>query len=308
MSRVTAERVRALFGNPGPYHGPVWEEQFDDSQDGLALLAQTPWDQLRHESFWEFFHDLRCVKLQPEIFNYLFPASLVMAQERLMAGLSAPDAGDSDFFNSLSSDNWKTVCTERQIEGIYEILADGLLDRIDAIDSWCNFVPTPAGSPDDETAFQGNWLTRLNTYGIVLPSIEPIWTEWWSLSNRGRALAALQYIWGIAGPSEAEYAPGDLDWFAGGVYFQTDALVFKEGWHHANLELLRNALTYDWLLEKSQEAAAMVGDALGNEVRGRIVKRLATHRDLIERRLNELFTDLGTVSGLTWKDGWSCDL
>ena len=42
-------------------------------------------------------------------------------------------------------------------------------------------------------AFQGmmsrpyRWFRALTTYGVLLPDVERLWTEWWSLSTVGRA-------------------------------------------------------------------------------------------------------------------------
>jgi hypothetical protein len=63
-------------------------------------------------------------------------------------------------------------------------------------------------------AFQGmmsrpyRWFRALTTYGVLLPDVERLWTEWWSLSTVGRAVAAVQYV------SCLMYADGENPIFA----------------------------------------------------------------------------------------------
>ena len=38
------------------------------------------------------------------------------------------------------------------------------------------------------------WIAALTTHGVLLPDIEPLWNEWWSVKTVGRAIAAVQYV------------------------------------------------------------------------------------------------------------------
>src|SRR4051794_19956218 len=70
------ERARAIFGDPRPPR-TVWERQFDYCDADLRRLATTPYDRIDFADLWYYYHDLAYVELQPDLFDYLFPACLV---------------------------------------------------------------------------------------------------------------------------------------------------------------------------------------------------------------------------------------
>ena len=230
--RVTVERIRSLFGNVGPIRHKIWEAQFDGADDELRQLARTPWKDLFDKSFWVYFHDLRYVELQPEVFAYLFPACLTMAQQRLMAGRHGIGAGDSDFLATLAARHWTTACVPAQIEGTYRILVDGFMDRLDRQEGFGDLVLE--GEIDDPVS-RYNWIGRINSLGHILPSIEPLWTGWWELGSPGKAIAAVEYAWSLVAPDDTDEGILPLE---GGPHVEPDAGIYGRGWESASLGFL----------------------------------------------------------------------
>ncbi len=234
--RVTVERIRALFGNAGPVVGEIWEVQFDAADDELRQLARTPWKQLFDQSFWVYFHDLNYVELQPALFDYLFPACLTMAQERLMSGHEGLCSGDSDFIRSLGSRNWTTVCIPEQVDGTYEILIDGFFDRLDRQEGF-HELNVEFDANDWVTRY--NWIGRFVSLGYILPSIEPLWQRWWDIGSPGQAIDTLEFASNLVIRDEDDW--GEELPLESGAFFASDSLSWDRGWEVASVEIFSSS-------------------------------------------------------------------
>lgn len=77
MDDAWTRRARAIFGNPG-LPGPITQDQFDSAQEYLVELGKTPWQAADYsaEFYWAYFHDLRYMPLQHDLFLHAFKADL----------------------------------------------------------------------------------------------------------------------------------------------------------------------------------------------------------------------------------------
>lgn len=291
--RVTVGRIRALFGDAGPVKGEIWEEQFDHCDDELRQLARTTWDRLGDQSFWVYFHDLTYVKLQPELFRYLFPACLVIAQERLMEGKSGVCAGDSDFLKALSGDNWGTVCSAGQVEGVYEILTDGFLDRLD---QQRGFNEPETEFEVDDPSSKYNWIGRFHSLGYILPSIQSLWDRWWKFDTPGKAVAALEYAWCFASNEDEHDEIDRAIPSLVGPDAEPDAGIYGRGWKPESVDFLRSRLTFEYLLEGAERAAAKLWNLPEERTANLVVQQARRRRDLVEERLPNYIKDV--------QEGW----
>lgn len=282
--RVTEDRIRALFGNARPVRGHIWEAQFDGCDRDLHDLARTPWDELFTKSFWAYFHDLSWVELQRDVFAYLFPACLVMAQRRLVEGYQGVGVGDSDLMSALSKQNWQTVCTRKEIAGTQRLLIDGMLDRLDRQSGFHDFVYD--GSAADPIS-RFNWIGRFNSLGYILPSIESLWTEWWAMQTPGQAIAAVEYTWGLASPEDSEEDP-DLPYPINGISSEPDGNIFFRSWEAANQQFLAETLTYDYFVQKVEHAISALEGCDEQRVAINVRSKINALRPILEQRIEEL--------------------
>jgi hypothetical protein len=68
--------VRRIFGDPRP-PVVVTEPQFDGFDEKLRRMARTRWEELDFSDLRYYHHDLACVELEPDLFDYLFPVCLM---------------------------------------------------------------------------------------------------------------------------------------------------------------------------------------------------------------------------------------
>ncbi len=248
MPRISSEQARAIFGYPSP-PAHVTEQQFDDFNDQLYALSQTPWERITPHDLWYYLHDLAYVELQPDLFAYLFPVCLNFWYSSLMRSQDCAQ-GDAEFHHSLLHGRiLEQMVTPAQRDLIFTFFHDGFLDRLD---QERGFISSPVDAP----AY--GWMARFNSLGLVTPLIERIWTSWWSMQSSGQAVSALMYV------SSLMYARGENPIFkvppnskVGGVppLWENDSYIFDTGWLPVNLDFLRRTLTVAYLQQKVKEAA-----------------------------------------------------
>jgi hypothetical protein len=288
--RVTTKRIRSIFGNAEPFAGEVWETQFDGFNDELADLARTPWDQLPDKNFWVYFHDLTYMPLQPEVFNYLFPACLAMAHQRLIAGLDGCGQGDSDFMRALVKGNWMSACTSEEVAEVHQLLIDSWLDRLELQRGWNEWHTESSNFQD--LPMRCNWLRRFNTLGLFLPDIRPLWKAWWSLPHPGAAVAVLEYSLGLAWPESADWSSEIVSPMSIYPYSEFDAQVFDKGWPERILQVLADDLTVDFIVSKAIDAADLLIREPEYEGALQVVEHVEAQGSLIEERIPVLLSNL----------------
>lgn len=227
---ITWERALAIFGNPLPPK-TIWERQFDRADDALRRLASTPHEKIT--DLWCYYHDLAHVELQPELFEYLFPACLMDWHSTLMNHLPC-SAGDSEFHYGVHKGKvFEKMLSPVRREQVMEFFRDSLVERLERQHVFAtvrNRFPSTS------------WICRLNSLGIILPNIELIWNELWLLDTPGRAIAALQYLSGLM------YFDGEnplfQEWFGESPSLcRNDSFIFHDGWPDNNAGLLTATLT-----------------------------------------------------------------
>ena len=182
--RISATQSRAIFGNPLPPQ-VVTEHQFDDFDEALQKLAETPWDEIQDTDLWYYIHDLSYMALQPDLFAYLFPVCLNLWYNSLMRNEDCA-VGDAEFHSALHHGQiLEKQVTPDQRDQIYSFFHDGFLDRLD---QERGFVASKRQIPAQ------SWIRRFNSLGLVTPLIERIWHSWWRLESPGQAVSALIYL------------------------------------------------------------------------------------------------------------------
>lgn len=280
-ARISWDRVRAIFGSPAPPHY-VWEQQFDDFDKELRKLAVMPYHKIDFSDLWYYYHDLAYVELQPELFNYLFPACLMDWHETLMSN-QACSHGDSEFhFGLVNGDVLNKMLTDRQRTEVAKFFRDSFLKRLDVENElWMSGMEASAYG----------WLERFNSLGIIMPVISDVWDAWWRLESTGRAISAVQYLSGVM------YFDGENPIFdtwtpelgGGGPYLWTnDSFVYSKGWLPENVDFLAGVLNFAFVASHLQQATTKLAGHAAHAIAEKILSDLPNRRELVESRTAEL--------------------
>lgn len=199
--------------------------QYGERPDGKDLFA--------------YMEDLRYTEIQTPLFVYLLPICLEVWRNDV-CGVDTSYAGVVEHFCPVLADRhvFDVHLTPNQTAKVSDFMRQAILEEIDE---------------QRGLAFQGSrarpyrWVAELTTYGVLLPDVERLWKEWWSLRTTGCAVAAIQYISCLMYPENenpvfAPWTPNDGGgppclWFEGHLY--------EHRWLEPNLSFLRKTLSVD---------------------------------------------------------------
>ena len=287
--QISWERVRSIFENPSPPKS-VWERQFDYCDDELRQLASTPYDEIDSSDLWYYFHDLAYADLQPDLFDYLFPVCLMDWHATLLNN-EACSHGDSEFHYGVHRGKiFEKMLSPQRQEKVTEFMRDCFMERLDVELKFAqrrNRAPTFC------------WISRFNSLGIILPKIDSIWNEWWSIDTPGRAIAVIQYCSGLM------YFEGDCPLFKAfdGIspcLWENDAWLCHAGWIDDNTNFLKRNLTVNFVNDKVVQAVARLRGEPEFEKAQQIENDLAECQELMAARVEELPSLLRTPNANDW--------
>jgi len=231
---------------------------------------------------WYYYHDLASVELQPDLFDYLFPACLMHWHVTLMQDQGC-GRGDIEFHDALRRGNvLEKMVTPARRDAIFEFFRDSFLERLDAERGFtCSTLRD----------LESGWLARFNTMGCLMPRIELFWESWWSLASPGRAVAALKYCSGLMylGWENPLYRP--FSRFVGSMcpYLNHgDSGITRQGWMRGNLDYLSATLTTDFVADRVIQAVARLEGEPEWEQARQLKWDLPRCRDLVSFRVAEL--------------------
>lgn len=286
-------RARAIFGEPQPPK-TVIQQRGDRGEQVFLRLARTSHEWIDFKDLSQYQDDFAYGDLQPDLFNYLFPACLMHWHASLMENKAC---GHADFHHGIRKGNVleKMVQPERR-NLIYEFFRDSFLERLDMERG---FVYTGSRTP----AY--GWIMRFNSVGLVMPRIDLLWNSWWSLDTPGRAVAALQYCSGLMYFEEDNpvFGAWTKEGGGGGPYlWENDSLIYDAGWKPENLDFLSKTLTVEFVEQHVEKAVARLeGEPEGEKAR-QLLEDLPERRELVALRVAELPLLLAERKG---PGGWS---
>lgn len=264
----------------------VWEEQFDGFNNELAVLATTDWRLIEDNDLWYYLHNLSYMKLQPDVFNYLFPVCLNFWYQSLMRNDST-ECGDAEFHYSLYRGNiLDKMISKTRRDIIYAYFHDGFIDRLEVERGYeyCG-SSTPAYT----------WINRFNSIGYIAPIIDRIWTNWWSLKHPGTSVSAVMYASGLIYLKGENPVFGEWTCNKGGggpCLTASDDSIYDIPWLPTNLDFLKNTLSVDYIQEKMHMAAT----ALSSEPEGKQALKLAqdslANSEILAIRIDDLIDGL----------------
>lgn len=243
--------LRKLLGATRPPE-KITQEPFEHNDRHLRRLVRLQaGDQPDGNDLFDYMEDLRYTEIQTSLFVYLLPICLEMWRNDVR-GADTSNAGVVEHFYPVLADRhvFDVHLTPKQTAVVSDFMRQTILEAID---------------DQRGLAFQGSgarpyrWVGELTTYGVLLPDIERLWTEWWSLGTTGRAVAAIQYISCLMYPEKEN--PVFAPWTPNGgggppCLWEFEGHLYAHRWLDSNVAFLRRALSVH-----------IVGDALARAVR-----------------------------------------
>ncbi len=143
---------------------------------------------------------------------------------------------------------------------------------------------------------------------MILPHIEPIWEPWWKVETRGRAIAALKYCSGLI-YFEGENKPFGMQIGNRGLFgpelWRDDSHIYGQGWMASNVEFLRGVLSFEFVLQKTEQAVERLANEPEYELAKLVLHDAIINRELIDCRTAELPKILSDEGIKQTGDGWS---
>lgn len=128
------------------------------------------------------------------------------------------------------------IISDDQKRAMFEFMKGSILEEIDA-QNGLYFEGYPA------TPYR--WIGALMTYGVIASDIEHVWTDWWSVSTTGRAIAAIQYISCLVYPKDSNPIFARYTRERGGgppCLWEFDGCSRESTWKIQNVEFLQKLL------------------------------------------------------------------
>ncbi|HET6644160.1 MAG TPA: hypothetical protein VFG65_01545 [Fimbriimonadales bacterium] len=291
--RPMVRRLQEIFGFPvAP--GKVTEQQFDCLQRELEALARLQWHQIGARELSIYLMDLCYATLQQELFDYLFPAALILWWEGQLSRKGGPE-GECDFYHAV--DHGAALYKMMNVEcrqHVYHWMIDAYMDGVDA---WAGELRTTHLGPDAPNDLHGP-LWSFNSLGKSVPILEDILERLMDVSTLGRAQWWLVFASGLIWrenecPAVPPWTP---DGGGGGIYLlEEDSAIYDHGYLSENHRAFKDQITYanvlamllhanEILLETEYaEWAAMAFDKFENDadaIKSRIDALVSAHMQL----------------------------
>ncbi|WP_145057929.1 hypothetical protein [Lignipirellula cremea] len=283
---ISWSRLAEMFGNPRPPLS-ISEQQFDYCDAELRLLASQPYLSMDLSKLGYYYADLAFVELQPDLFDYLFPACL-MDWHRSLADNRPCGGGTAEIHFAVSYGQvFRKMLSPDRLLAVRNFLLDSFLARLDAetrlfdiqnaAPSWC-------------------WIRRINSLARIVDLTE-LWEQWWSLGTPGRAIAAIQYVSALLYfDDENPLFPAELT----PVLWSHDSQIHHAGWLPANGEFLSQSFTAEFVKRKIQEAVAMLPAGQEREKARQLLTDLPAQEELLDHRIAELPGQLLSPDPAEW--------
>ncbi len=255
--RPLVRRLQDIFWHPKPPM-KVTQRQFDGADKELRVTAGKRWDEIDSSDYWHYLLDLCYVELQPDLFDYLFPAFLIRWWEGLVSRQGGPES-ECDFYRAIDRGQvFAKMMSLSRREQVYAWMVDAYMD---AVDQWGGNLSLDYDSKAGNK-LQGP-LTSFHAIGQSIPILPEIWDRLQDVKCLGVAQWWLVLGIGIAwDENECPYIPAwTRDHGGGGVYIlESDASIFEHGYLAENLECLNAELTIQLLIEKLFEASPFLSE------------------------------------------------
>ena len=285
MSLTSSNRLAALrrkFGKDQPKE--ITQEAFDHDRGHLRRLARLgSREKAQAIDLWNYTQDLLYTDIQKSLLMFLLPFCLEAWSSDLSATNSSYSGFVESFYTALAKKKiFDEYLTREQAMGVSEFMQGSILDEID--EQRGLFYEGMNSRPY-------RWIPGLMTYGVLLPDVERLWGDWWSLNTVGRATAAIQYASCLIYPDDGNpvFAPFTPNRGGGPpLLWEFEGVLYEHHWMGKNLEFLRRILTPSGVSELLRHAAEVLKNQPGHDVASRILSDLPMCSETLKERCAEL--------------------
>ena len=165
----------------------ITQEPFEGNDAHLRRLVRLGLgERAAVKDLWEYTQDLRYSgNLQEDLFIYLLPFCLAAWHDDLR-GRKEYGGFVEQFYPVLATPGFfEKHFSAKQAAAISMFMQKSIMLEID------DQHGLQCAGPD---ARPRRWIWALTTHGVVLPDMDVLWREWWSLGTVGRAIAVVQYV------------------------------------------------------------------------------------------------------------------
>ncbi len=204
----------------------------------LTRLARLKRDERAEPGdLWEYTQDLLYTEIQADLFRYLLPFCMEGWRFDLLR-TSSGYGGFVEYFYQVLADRqvFTKHLTPRQGAAVSRFMRQTILEEIDDQRglAW-----------EGSKARPYRWVGALNTYGVLFPDLNQLWSAWWALDTVGRAVAAVQYLSCLMYPED--HNPVFAAWTrdrGGGPpgLWEFSGHLYTHRWLQPNVEFLKSVL------------------------------------------------------------------
>lgn len=262
----------------------VTQEAFEGNDRHLRrLLRIKPGDRPDLQDLWEYLQDLRYTHIQSALLVYLLPSCLELWCEDLR-GTSDKYGGFVEHLYPVLADRaiFEKYLTFKQTAAVSEFMRQIILDEMD---------DQSGLAYQSSKARPYRWIRALTTYGVLLPDVDRLWGEWWSLDTVGRAIAAAQYVSCLMYPENenpvfAAWSPNE----GGGPpgLWEFEGHLYTHRWLEPNVTFLKGALNVPGVSEVLSRVVDRLVECSEHKVAARIRDDLPLLADTLQWRCAEL--------------------
>lgn len=254
--RPMVVRLTEIFGNPVKPKTVV-QEQFDGAQLDLESTAAKAWHEIDQSDYWHYLLDLCYVDLQPDLFDYLFPAFLIRWWEGQLTRMGGPES-ECDFYRAIDRGNvLAKMMDEVRREKVLAWMVDAYMEGVAA---WGGHLSVVYDSHGPDNLHGPLW--SFHALGQSVPISASILDRLSDIRNEGIAQWWLVLAMGLAWkdnecPPVPPWTPAEG---GGGIYVVGSAAsIYDHGYLEENLRAVRAQLTVETLVERLNESIELFG-------------------------------------------------
>jgi hypothetical protein len=277
------DALRQALGQPAPPK-EIRENYYGYGAEHLEALARLKPDERAAGGDLAFYaRVLRHGDVQKDLLQWVLPFCLRAWREDLR-GESSGYGGFVEWLYPALVDGQilDSVLTPNEAAAVSSFMREAILEEIDA-QRGLRFVgmgSRPYG-----------WVGAVTTYGVLLPDLERLWTEWWSCETLGRAIASVQYITCLTYGEEENpvFAPWTPTGGGGppGLW-EFEGHLYTHRWLAPNVAFLQSILTADRVIEVLRRAVARMTGYQEHETAVRVLADVGERKEILESRCDEL--------------------
>jgi hypothetical protein len=234
-------KLRAAFASAKPPE-KVTQEAYDGNPQHLRrLIKLRRADRAQSRDLWQYTQDLL---YSPEIQGDLVPHVIPFCLEAWRDDLRGIDNGYGGFVEHFYPVLAKAGILDSHLNpkqscAVAEFMRQSILEEIDEQQGL---------SYRGAGARSYRWIPAFTTYGVLFADVDRLWNPWWSLSTKGKAIAAVQYISCLAYPASENpvFAPWTPEGGGGPpCLWEFAGHLYDSRWPESNVSFLREVLNLD---------------------------------------------------------------